>query len=245
MQDSDHEEKVDLTKHVKVDDHPQELGVGFVQISVTAATPMVEDAEKGFLDDTIQEESESELAQEEHDELQRNSELEKEVAVAVDEILEEARNETSKRPQQPPPLPPAAKQIQKKKSIDQDEPASVPIKQPKPLKKSDSKEEKNAPTKEPIRKPTIVKPASAIPKSSKEEKPLPPPPPPPPPPACSDQQFESNFDADFEANFEANFEDAFASSEIPKQVVGGRASIPDELEPHQLAKLQDLKESNA
>lgn len=37
------------------------------------------------------------------------------------------------------------------------------------------------------------------------------------------------------------------SDEIPetKQVVGGRASIPDELEPHQLARLQDLKESNA
>lgn len=30
-----------------------------------------------------------------------------------------------------------------------------------------------------------------------------------------------------------------------KQVVGGRASIPDELEPHQLACLQNLKESNA
>ncbi|XP_022909284.1 protein nervous wreck isoform X2 [Onthophagus taurus] len=34
-------------------------------------------------------------------------------------------------------------------------------------------------------------------------------------------------------------------NEPPKQVVGGRASIPDELEPHQLARLQDLKESNA
>ncbi|XP_076265052.1 FCH and double SH3 domains nervous wreck [Rhynchophorus ferrugineus] len=33
--------------------------------------------------------------------------------------------------------------------------------------------------------------------------------------------------------------------DTPKQVVGGRASIPDELEPHQLARLQDLKESNA
>lgn len=31
----------------------------------------------------------------------------------------------------------------------------------------------------------------------------------------------------------------------PKLVVGGRASIPDELEPHQLACLQNLKESNA
>ncbi|CAG9767480.1 unnamed protein product [Ceutorhynchus assimilis] len=34
-------------------------------------------------------------------------------------------------------------------------------------------------------------------------------------------------------------------TDAPKQVVGGRASIPDELEPHQLARLQDLKESNA
>lgn len=30
-----------------------------------------------------------------------------------------------------------------------------------------------------------------------------------------------------------------------KQIVGGRASIPEELEPHQLARLKDLKESNA
>lgn len=71
----------------------------------------------------------------------------------------------------------------------------------------------------------------------------------------------------FEANFEANFEDAFASqtveqinasaesstksdkkdspSDMPKQVVGGRASIPEELDSQQLARLQNLKESNA
>ncbi|XP_055843130.1 protein nervous wreck isoform X5 [Episyrphus balteatus] len=53
----------------------------------------------------------------------------------------------------------------------------------------------------------------------------------------------------FEANFEANFDDAFASAEAeretPKQVIGGRASIPEELAPHQLARLQNLKESNA
>lgn len=68
----------------------------------------------------------------------------------------------------------------------------------------------------------------------------------------------SNFATNFEANFEANFEDAFASqtaeqieasaegsSEMPKQVVGGRASIPEELDSHQLARLQNLKESNA
>jgi hypothetical protein len=76
-----------------------------------------------------------------------------------------------------------------------------------------------------------------------------------------DDGFGGNqFEANFEANFDANFEDAFASqtaeqieaasaegasSEMPKQVVGGRASIPEELDSHQLARLQNLKESNA
>ena len=81
---------------------------------------------------------------------------------------------------------------------------------------------------------------------------------------CDDDGFGSNqFESNFDANFEANFEDAFASqtfeqinatadsvssespSDIPKVVTGGRASIPDELAPHQLARLQNLKESNA
>lgn len=83
-----------------------------------------------------------------------------------------------------------------------------------------------------------------------------------------DDGFGSNkFEANFEANFDANFEDAFASqtveeinasaesssksdkkdspSDMPKQVVGGRASIPEELDSQQLARLQNLKESNA
>lgn len=82
---------------------------------------------------------------------------------------------------------------------------------------------------------------------------------------CDDDGFGSNqFEANFEANFDANFEDAFASQTIeqineasssdvkdspsdqmPKQVVGGRASIPEELDSQQLARLQNLKESNA
>lgn len=68
------------------------------------------------------------------------------------------------------------------------------------------------------------------------------------------------FEANFEANFDANFDDAFAGVEdteagekdddvvdiqAPKQVVGGRASIPEELDSNQLARLQNLKESNA
>lgn len=60
---------------------------------------------------------------------------------------------------------------------------------------------------------------------------------------------ENKFEANFDQHFEANFDDAFGESpteaEIPKQVVGGRASIPEELAPHQLARLQNLKESNA
>jgi hypothetical protein len=73
---------------------------------------------------------------------------------------------------------------------------------------------------------------------------------------CEDDGFGGdNFGANFEAHFEANFEDAFASQtaediksggeDVPKQVVGGRASIPEELDSHQLARLQSLKESNA
>lgn len=51
----------------------------------------------------------------------------------------------------------------------------------------------------------------------------------------------------FEANFDEAFqEDAFKEEpNAPKVVTGGRASIPDELAPHQLARLQNLKESNA
>lgn len=76
----------------------------------------------------------------------------------------------------------------------------------------------------------------------------------------------AGFEANFEANFDANFDDAFANSgggggggpqsidetihddvdvETPKQVVGGRASIPEELDSNQLERLQNLKESNA
>lgn len=68
------------------------------------------------------------------------------------------------------------------------------------------------------------------------------------------------FEANFEAHFDANFDDAFSGGaqsadinaelrgddvQTPKQVVGGRASIPEELDSNQLARLQNLKESNA
>lgn len=77
-----------------------------------------------------------------------------------------------------------------------------------------------------------------------------------------DNKFEANFEANFDDAFgealgevkaidqtnafdDASFDDAFDEEEPPKMVVGGRASIPDELAPHQLARLQNLKESNA
>lgn len=167
---------------------PNELGLGFVQISVTAATPMVEDAQKSFLDDTIQEEDEDVDDDSPKNERKRTAELEKGVADAVDEILEEARVETSKRPSQPPPLPPPKKV------------ASPPMDDDDDL-------------------------------------------PPPPPPEDGDK-FEASFEEHFEANFEANFDDAFGNEAHPP-IVGGRASIPEELEPDQLVRLQNLKESNA
>lgn len=56
--------------------------------------------------------------------------------------------------------------------------------------------------------------------------------------------FEANFEDNFEANFDAAFDSPTADN-TPKQVVGGRASIPEELNEQQLERLQNLKESNA
>lgn len=87
---------------------------------------------------------------------------------------------------------------------------------------------------EPMKSPPKTAPPPLPPQSASTEK-------------KSDVEMDPNaFEANFEAAFEANFDSAFGNdSEVPKQVVGGRASIPDELEPQQLARLQDLKESNA
>lgn len=62
---------------------------------------MVEDADKSFLNDIIKEEEDSEEIQEDNNkQIKRDVQLEKEVAEVVDEILEEAHIETTKRPQQ-------------------------------------------------------------------------------------------------------------------------------------------------
>lgn len=263
-------------------------GLGFVQISVTAATPMVEDADKSFLNDIIKEEDEEDeeeinldeqkASKKNADQLKRDKQLEKEVADAVDEILEEARIETSKRPQ-----PKKTKTLDKSDS--KDDPAiaktaasaAAPPPAPVPTAAPAAPPPPVPPPPAPAPAPVVIKPeppkppppssSSDLPKAAgnivKVDKPMrsgPPSVPPPPPPMKTASMDDD--DNKFEANFEANFDDAFGESdpepespqpaeqksstrpELPKQL-GGRASIPDELAPHQLERLQNLKESNA
>lgn len=64
--------------------------------------------------------------------------------------------------------------------------------------------------------------------------------------AVDPNHFEANFDANFDADFDAAFDSPPPPEDnTPKQVVGGRASIPEELDSQQLERLQNLKESNA
>ncbi|XP_063699365.1 protein nervous wreck isoform X2 [Culicoides brevitarsis] len=162
--------------------------LGCVQISVTAATPMVEDADKEFLP---QDEEEA-----------RDSPPEPEPEVK----------------QQPPPpqqqqQPQAVTEVYNDTILEESEP-----------------DEDDEPMKSPPKMAPPPLPPSAVAEEKSE------------PQAADPNAFEANF----EAAFEANFDNAFGNdSEVPKQVVGGRASIPDELEPQQLARLQNLKESNA
>ncbi|XP_017028481.1 protein nervous wreck isoform X9 [Drosophila kikkawai] len=55
----------------------------------------------------------------------------------------------------------------------------------------------------------------------------------------------SDLDVNGEAAGESRSGNGDEDIEAPKQVVGGRASIPEELDSNQLARLQNLKESNA
>lgn len=56
-----------------------------------------------------------------------------------------------------------------------------------------------------------------------------------------EQSLEDNDDDDGKQMLDCND----AQPPAPKHVVGGRASIPEELDSNQLARLQNLKESNA
>lgn len=187
-------------------DAPQELGLGFVQISVTAATPMVEEADKSFLDD-IKEDDESDDAHS----VDRES-LEKGVAEAVDQILEEASVETHKK------VAAEAARVAKERSKQKPSVTIVDAKR----SSSDGPAPAAVGTMKPKKEPVRSGPPSV---------------PPPPPPvvqqqSIDDNKFEANFD---DADFEANFDDAYGEEpDLPKQHFGGRASIPDELDPNQV-----------
>lgn len=171
----------------KVQEDGDNDALGTVSISVTAATPMVEDENKEFLPPEQEEEdTQRDSPPEPEPEVQAPIQPQQQMATEVitDTIPEEEEPESS----------------------EEEEPSKPPPKAPPPMPPAPKKE------------------AAAE------------------PPKSDPNAFEANFDAAFEANFDNAFgEDA----EVPKQVVGGRASIPDELEPQQLARLQSLKESNA
>ncbi|XP_031639632.1 radixin-like [Contarinia nasturtii] len=168
---------------------------------------MVEDAEKSFLNEIIKEEDEENVEKPNRDEMK------KDVAEAVDKIIEEARIETSKRPQI------KSEQI-------------------------NNSECKILTAEKDMSKPFINEPLIGTVRSEKQTSRSGPPPsvPPPPPPISTTESIEDD------NKFEVNFDDAFGETthELPKQL-GGRASIPepDELSPHQLERLKNLKESNA
>lgn len=178
---------------------------------------MVEEADKSFLDD-IKEDDESDDSHS----VDRES-IEKDVAEAVDEILEEARMETHKK------VAEAAAAVAQAKSKQQKPGVTI----------VEAKRSSDAP-KQPAQPAQPAQPVVGIIKPKKEQvRSGPPSVPPPPPPVAQQQQqsiddnkFEANFD---DAKFEANFDDAFGEdTELPKQHFGGRASIPDELDENQV-----------
>ncbi|XP_029735173.2 protein nervous wreck isoform X2 [Aedes albopictus] len=201
----------------------------FAQIIVTAATPMHEDSDKQFPPPPEELDEEEEQTEEQSTEIIEKQEQ---------ETQEVSAKEKSKA-ESPPKEEPQAPQKQPTKPPTPPKPAKPPS-PPKPAK--------------PASPPKEVQPKAATPPSMEpiaadepEPAPLEEPEAPFESSGFESSGFEAAFEANFEAGFAANFDDAFGSNqpEIPKQVVGGRASIPEELEPHQLARLQNLKESNA
>uniref|UniRef100_A0A182JYR8 FCH and double SH3 domains protein 2 n=1 Tax=Anopheles christyi TaxID=43041 RepID=A0A182JYR8_9DIPT len=211
--------------------------LNFAQIIVTAATPMHEDADKKFAPG-----EEAPKDEDEQTEIVEKQEQEKQ------EISDKQKSQDGEV--QKAPTPPSQEPLAKPKSAPP-KPAKPPS-PPKPEKPATAPKPSNVAAKSATaKKPERVRPAgaSSVPEPEPEPEldatPIEDPVAPFGDPVAP---FEANFEANFEASFAANFDDAFGESsppEVPKQVVGGRASIPEELEPHQLARLQNLKESNA
>ncbi|XP_061506529.1 protein nervous wreck isoform X1 [Anopheles gambiae] len=211
--------------------------LNFAQIIVTAATPMHDEPDKKFLPT-----EEAPTADDAESEIVEKQEQEKQ------EISGKQKSHEPEAPEKPPTPPTAQEPAAKPKSAPP-KPAKPPS-PPKPEKPATAPKPTNVAGKSPsAKKPERVRP-SAVPEPEPEQEAAAAPIEDPVAPfGDPGAPFETNFEANFEAGFAANFDDAFGQSssppEVPKQVVGGRASIPEELEPHQLARLQNLKESNA
>lgn len=249
--------------------------MGVVQISVTAATPMHEEAETEFPTIMEEKEPEDDTVEDEPEPPEPESDPEPE---PEPEPEQEPVSEPEPEPIKEPPVNEIvqAKDIQSEKGESSAEKQSDCnrgqfVRQPtiiKPERPPKKKKVETPPSDSDERMPTFVAPIDADGSKSQEvattslpkEKPTikskphgamkPTVQPPPPPIKAKEKREEPQADENaFEANFEANFDDAFGNfgdeQQHPIQVVGGRASIPEELDSHQLERLQNLKESNA
>uniref|UniRef100_A0A182FFG9 FCH and double SH3 domains protein 2 n=2 Tax=Anopheles albimanus TaxID=7167 RepID=A0A182FFG9_ANOAL len=236
--------------------------LNFAQIIVTAATPMHEDANKKFVPDEDPAPGAAAAAagpaesDEQPDEIVEKQEQEKQ------ELSSKKKSQdgpTVEHPQQPPPPPPAPQKASPPKPAKPAKPPSPP--KPEKPTSLNRTPEKPATAPKPTNVPATKQMAGSLVKKPERTRTEPEQPIEQEAAPIEDpvDPFGAHFEANFEANFAANFDDAFGGGggggsagddsasqpEIPKQVVGGRASIPEELEPHQLARLQNLKESNA
>ncbi|KAK4877431.1 hypothetical protein RN001_009937 [Aquatica leii] len=175
----------DLEETAEKDD--EDFGLGVAQIVITAATPMVEDADKSFPP---------------IEETPSVNHVDEQVKIDKDDIEEEDEDES--------------------KTIEQTI-CENKIAEQKTKKESETPDDAEGRTN--VEDQTE---SSTLPVSSS---------------TGSDGDTTGPSTAENSISQTVSHEDDI--TEPPKQVVGGRASIPDELEPHQLAQLQDLKESNA
>lgn len=177
-------------------------GLGVAQIVITAATPMIEEAETPF--PPPPEES-----------AHPENEPEEENESTIEDIV---------LPEAPAPVAPAEEEPDPEDDMPTD---SAPF----PVSSSTASEEDSLTgpsTAENSQRDAVPKEKDNGNSSKAKSKPEPTPTPAPPPPPPLPEQVEEEI----------------PMSPLPSGA-GQRGSIPDELAPHQLARLQDLKESNA
>ncbi|CAG2058009.1 unnamed protein product [Timema podura] len=198
------------------DQQEPDFGLGVAQIVITAATPMVEEPEQPFPPPPTEEEQEQEEGRKTQSELQEQDDTTSE---------------------EPPPYEEAAALPEEIDDPADDLPTdSAPF----PISSSTGSEED-----------TYTGPSTA---ENSQSHPLPPPPVQEGSPEVGLEPREKGVGPELrekKAGSEPQEKEGAEPQEeeqiqtVMTRVEGGRGSIPDELEPHQLAQLQDLKESNA